>query len=114
MVNKELLSYIRTQKDLGKTETEIKSVLTDGGGWSAVDIDEAFRVQDMKKRLSSRQKNDAFIFLGIASLVILFLFLWFLFWVVSSLENPPNIPGTGIGIFLNHSFNDMFSVVSLT
>lgn len=44
MVTKELLEHIKNQLASGKTYPDIKQELISGGGWSASDIDEAFRV----------------------------------------------------------------------
>ena len=101
MTNKELISYISTQKKLGKSDTEIKDALISGGGWSVSDIDEAIHTQDMKKKVAEKQKNDTFIFFGIVFLILVFLFFGLLF----ALNNA------SLGTLWNLSSNHMFSMI---
>lgn len=43
MITQELISYIKGEFNKGKTREDIRAALLQGGGWSAVDLDEAFR-----------------------------------------------------------------------
>ena len=44
MITQELLNYVKQQLALGKSESNIRDVLTNGGGWHRDEIDEAFKV----------------------------------------------------------------------
>ncbi len=42
MITPELVSYITSQRALGKSDADIKQMLFAGGGWTSADLDEAF------------------------------------------------------------------------
>ncbi|HEU0080615.1 MAG TPA: hypothetical protein VFQ72_01130 [Candidatus Paceibacterota bacterium] len=52
MITKELIEHIKNQSALGKNSLDIKQELISSGGWSASDIDEAFRVINSTPRRS--------------------------------------------------------------
>ncbi len=49
MVTKEVITYIKKSLDAGRTRVDIEKELFLGGGWSAGDLDEAFKVVEGKK-----------------------------------------------------------------
>jgi len=75
MITNELLSFIKNEIKLGKTQEQIKSELLSSGGWSSVDIEEAFKSIDNPTLIVTpipskiKSLNRYFIFL------IIFLFI---------------------------------------
>lgn len=49
MITKEVITYIKKSLDAGKARVDIERELFLGGGWSASDLDEAFRAIEGKK-----------------------------------------------------------------
>ncbi len=43
MITKELEDYVRGQRAMGKSDAEIRQMLSAGGGWSSADMDEVLR-----------------------------------------------------------------------
>ena len=44
MINQELVEYVRSEFNKGKTRKEIRDMLTASGGWSEADLNEAFNI----------------------------------------------------------------------